>query len=155
LLTLNILEDFLLHFKGCLVVVSHDRYFMDKIVDHLFIFEGQGKIRDFNGTYSDYRMEEEEKAKTIAVRPAKPDEENKTVQPAKKKLTYKEKLEFEKLEKEIQELEEEKNKLTEKLSNENLGHAEANELALRMQQIIEMIDSKSMRWLELSELSQS
>ncbi len=156
LLTLNILEDFLLHFQGCLVVVSHDRYFMDKIVDHLLIFEGSGKIRDFNGTYSEYRMDEEEKAKAITSSKgekgsgAKDKGSEKSI--SKKKFTYKEKLEFENLEKDIQRLEQEKLELTDKLNNENINHVDANDIARRMQQIIDEIDEKSMRWLELSEM---
>jgi ATP-binding cassette subfamily F protein uup len=156
LLTLNILEDFLLHYKGCLVVVSHDRYFMDKLVDHLFIFEGNGKIRDYNGRYSEYRLEAEEKERLDAREKAekltseKKDQSEKIA--AKKKHTYKEKLEFEKLEKEISALEQEKIILTNNLNAGIVNHIEATQTALRMQQIIEEIDEKSVRWLELSEI---
>ena len=156
LLTLNILEDFLLHFQGCLVVVSHDRYFMDKIVDHLLIFEGNGQIRDFNATYSEYRMDEEEKTKALTSAKGEKGSGAKdkvSDKPAsKKKFTYKEKLEFENLEKEIQNLEKEKLELTDKLNNENINHVDANDFARRMQQIIDVIEEKSLRWLELSEM---
>jgi len=155
LLTLNILEDFLLHYKGCLIVVSHDRYFMDKLVDHLFIFEGDGKIKDFNGRYSEYRIEQEEKERAEAKGKSEKANLNKqealVKNAAKKKFTYKEKLEFEKLEKEISDLENEKLQLTEKLSGGVSDHVEVNQMAVRMQQIINEIDEKSMRWMELSE----
>jgi ABC transport system ATP-binding/permease protein len=156
LLTLNILEDFLLNYKGCLLVVSHDRYFMDKLVDHLFIFEGDGNIRDYNGRYSEYRMELEEKEKAdnkekqLKNAPAPDQSANKI--PAKKKFTYKDKLEFENLEKAIASLEAEKADLTQKLSAGIGDHLEINSWANRMQNIIAEIDEKSMRWLELSEM---
>lgn len=155
LLTLNILEDFLLHYKGCLIVVSHDRYFMDKLIDHLLIFEGDGNVRDFNGRYSDYRIDLEEKEKTAArekndAATASRQEGSSKLQ-AKKKFTYKEKLEFEKLEKEIADLENEKLQLTEKLNNGEGTHVQAKEWAIRMQTIINEVDEKSMRWLVLSD----
>ncbi len=156
LLTLNILEDFLLSYKGCLLVVSHDRYFMDKLINHLLIFEGDGNIRDYNGRYSEYRMEMEEKEKTDTkeknLRFAANREEIVNRSQVKKKFSFKEKLEYEKLEKEISALEEERAVLTEKLSSGNGDHVKVNEWALRMQQIIGEVDVKSMRWLELSEL---
>jgi ATP-binding cassette subfamily F protein uup len=153
LLTLNVLEEFLLHYKGCLVVVSHDRYFMDKLVDHLLIFEGDGKVKDFNGSYSEYRMdqlEQERVQKEKSVKPERPVETEKTT---KKKLSFKEKQEFEKLETEISSLENEKQDLTNKLSSGSISHVEAQEISLRMQKIIDEIDEKSMRWLELSEIA--
>ena len=155
LLTLNILEDFLFHYKGCLVVVSHDRYFMDKLVDHLFIFAGDGNIQDYNGRYSQYRLELEDlerseaKKKNGKSNSQKQDEENKPS--AKKKFTYKEKLEFEKLELEISKLEEEKSLLEIKLNN-GTDYMEANNLAKRIQELKEDIDKRSLRWMELSEL---
>ncbi len=156
LLTLNILEDFLMSYKGCLVVVSHDRYFMDKMVDHLFIFEGDGKIQDYNGRYSDYRLDMEEKEKAEIKSKTEKSADVKSAEsakvPAKKKFTFKEKQEFEKLEKEIAALEEEKSSLTEKLSNGSGDHVKINEWALRMQQILDEVDVKTLRWMELSEL---
>jgi ATP-binding cassette subfamily F protein uup len=154
LLTLGILEEFLMHYSGCLLVVSHDRYFMDKLVDHLFIFEGNGNIRDYNGSYSEYRIELEEKeaakqkAKTQEVKEAKAAADS----TSKKKFSYKEKLEFENLEKDIAKLEAEKVKLTESLSSGESDHNQLREWSERMQVIIHEIDEKSMRWLELSEL---
>jgi ATP-binding cassette subfamily F protein uup len=156
LLTLNILEDFLFHYKGCLMVVSHDRYFMDKLIDHLFIFEGDGIIRDYNGRYSEYRMELEEKEKALAKSKTEKNviakDENPESSKAKKKFSFKERQEFEKLEREIAALEEEKKQLTEKLNSGSCDHIQANDWAKRMQKIIEEVDEKSMRWLELSEI---
>lgn len=157
LITLGVLEDFLYHYKGCLVVVSHDRYFMDKLVDHMFIFEGDGKVRDFNGTYSDYHREKEAKARAEAkvktqesrLTKEKPVAENAK---EKKKFSYKEKLEFETLEKEIAALEQEKLKLGELLSDPAAGHEDLTKWAERMNEVIRGIDEKSMRWLELSEI---
>jgi ATP-binding cassette subfamily F protein uup len=153
LLTLNVLEEFLLHYKGCLVVVSHDRYFMDKLVDHLLIFEGQGMVKDFNGSYSEFRMDQLERERILKDKTLKPTEKNAEAdKPAKKKFSYKEKLEFEKLENEISILEKEKQDLTNKLASGVVGHVEANDISVRMQKIIDEIDEKSIRWLELSEL---
>jgi ABC transport system ATP-binding/permease protein len=150
LLTLGILEDFLLNYKGCLLVVSHDRYFMDKIIDHLFIFEGDGEIRDFNGTYSEYRMDEEEKEKQqTKIRQAASKEKSNVSE--KKKITFKEKQEFEKLEKEIALLENEKRELEELLSGENSDHNNLLKWSQRMEEILSALDTKSLRWLELAE----
>ncbi len=160
LITLGVLEEFLLHYKGCLLVVSHDRYFMDKLVDHMFIFEGDGKIRDFNGTYSDYHKEkelkarEEAKLKSLESKSAK--EKEKLVElaiPEKKKFTYKEKLEFETLEKELAALEAEKINLAKQMSNGEANHDDLRNWAERMNEVISSIDEKSMRWLELSEMA--
>ncbi|HRH65845.1 MAG TPA: ABC-F family ATP-binding cassette domain-containing protein [Bacteroidia bacterium] len=157
LLTLGILEEFLLNYKGCLIVVSHDRYFMDKLVDHLFIFEGNGSIRDYNGTYTEWRMEEEEKEKEATkIKNRETEEQRKkeaSLKPAdRKKLSFKEKFEFETLGKEIEQLEIEKLGLEEKMSGSEANHTQLQEWAVRMEQVIQAIDEKSMRWLELSEL---
>lgn len=156
LLTLGILEDFLMHYKGCLLVVSHDRYFMDKLVDHLFVFEGNGVVRDFNGTYAELVIEREEKLKEqAAVRSAEKvslQEQQTADTSSRKKMTYKEKLEWEKLEKEIAALEEEKAVLSEKMSSGAMEHTELAGLAERMNKLIGELDDKSMRWLELSEM---
>lgn len=149
--TLSVLENFLLEFPGCVIIVSHDRYFMDKLVDHLFIFEGNGVIKDFPGNYTQYRMESlnnnqqtttERKQKTI-------DNRNTT---ATRKLSYKEKREFEQLEKEIPELETERKTLTEKLSS-NINYEEISAISERLLEINFLLDEKEMRWLELSELA--
>jgi len=150
--TLNVLEDFLEKFNGCLLLVSHDRYFMDHLVDQLFIFEGDGKIRPFNGNYSDYRtwLEEEEEAKSrpVAVKPVKEE-----VVSDKKKLSFKDKQEFEQLQPEIQKLEKAKAELTTQLNSGISDHQQLQKLAQEIRQLDEKIDSKTLRWLELSELN--
>ena len=152
--TLNLLEDFLYNFKGCLLIVSHDRWFMDKLVDHLFIFNGDGNIKDFYGNYTEYRLDKE-KALKIERRLARA-EKSAEAKPAghaqnPNKLTYKEKKEMEALEIEITQLEEEKKLLLEQM---NGGEGTAEQLmqwGTRYQEVSESLDEKSMRWLELSE----
>ncbi|MBR4217977.1 MAG: ABC-F family ATP-binding cassette domain-containing protein [Bacteroidales bacterium] len=152
--TLNLLEDFLYNFKGCLLIVSHDRWFMDKLVDHLFIFNGDGNIKDFYGNYTEYRLDKE-KALKIERRLARA-EKSTEAKPAGRaqnpnKLTYKEKKEMEALEIEIAQLEEEKKLLLEQM---NGGEGTAEQLmqwGTRYQEVSESLDEKSMRWLELSE----
>lgn len=150
--TLNVLEDFLDKFNGCLILVSHDRYFMDHLVDQLFIFEGEGKIRPFNGNYSDYRtwVDEQEELKS---RPAAIKEVKEEVSSEKKKLSFKEKQEFEKLQPEIQELEKAKVGLTKQLNSGLTDHQQLQKLAEEIKQLDETIDAKTLRWLELSELN--
>jgi ATP-binding cassette subfamily F protein uup len=149
--TLSILENFLLEFSGCLVVVSHDRYFMDRLVDHLFVFEGGGVVRDFPGNYSQYR--EQVRNAELAPIPLKKEEQvpESTVPPVKKKLTYKEQREFELLEKEIATCEKERATLYEKLSNPGLPFDKLQEISGRIKFLSSEIDSKELRWLELSE----
>lgn len=152
LLTLATLEEFLLHFHGVLVIVSHDRYFMDKIVDHLFVFEGDGVIRDFNGTYSEYRedldkREFERKKAAPAERPVLVAPAN----PEKKKLSYKERMEFEQLTEEIERLEKEKAESVEAMNRGITDHAELMRLSSRMEEVIALIDTKTLRWLTLAE----
>lgn len=153
IVTLQVLEEYLQNFKGCVIVVSHDRYFMDKVVDHLLVFNGQGDIRDFPGNYSDYRewkMMREQHEKELA----KPEEE-KTARVRlndKRKMSYKERREFEQLEKEIADLEEEKKQIEEQLCSGTLSVDELTEKSRRLPEVNELIDEKSMRWLELSEI---
>jgi ABC transport system ATP-binding/permease protein len=148
--TLNVLEDFLEKFNGCLVLVSHDRYFMDHLVDQLFIFEGNGVIRPFNGNYSDYRTFIEEQEEVKSKPPvAQLKEESKA---GKKKLSYKEKQEFEQLQNELQKLELRKADLTAILNSGITDHQKLQDLAGQVQQVNETIDEKTLRWLELSEL---
>ena len=156
ILTLNILEEYLVGFKGCLIVVSHDRYFMDKVVDHLLVFHGNAEIRNFPGNYTQYRdwkaMEEKKEAniaKASAPQPAaslqrKKQEEN-------KKLTFKEREEFASLEGEIEKLETEKEQIANELSSGNLPTEELMQKSNRLSELIDLIDEKTMRWLELSE----
>ncbi|MGN6294698.1 MAG: ABC-F family ATP-binding cassette domain-containing protein [Chitinophagaceae bacterium] len=150
--TLSVLENFLSEFPGCLLIVSHDRYFMDRLVDHLFVFEGDGVVRDFPGNYTQYRLEQskgENKAasKQEAAKPATP-------APAanKRQLSFKEKREFESLEKELGELAKEKETISTKLNSSNLPFEEVQQLANRIGEIAQLLDEKEMRWLELSEL---
>jgi len=160
LATLNVLEDFLMNFGGCLIIVSHDRYFMDRLVEQLFVFEGDGKVRIYNGNYTDYREELEEDAKTGNARPSvtnstfeveKKEVEKSTVVSDNKKLSFKEKKEYEVLEKEIQELEIQKNKLVEKLNSGKGSYQELADWASEIEKITQMSEEKSMRWLELAE----
>ncbi|MBC7903379.1 MAG: ABC-F family ATP-binding cassette domain-containing protein [Gemmatimonadaceae bacterium] len=157
--TLAVLENFLTDFRGCIVIVSHDRYFMDRLVDHLFVFQGEGDVIDFPGNYSQYRlalkdqekldvgtkMSEETKKEPVAPPPAV------TVSVSKKQLTYKEKREFEILEKEIEELSKEKTSINEKLSKSDLPFDELQILSNRIGEVTSQLDEKEMRWLELSE----
>lgn len=150
--TLEKLEDFLINYKGCLLIVSHDRSFLDNIVDHIFVFEGEGKVKDFYGNYSEYIEDKVEKEKDI-VRQAK-QEKPKVEKPksTKNKPTYKETQEFGNLEKEIKELELEKSQLTEKLNSGNLPYEELEKSSNRISEIIELLEEKELRWLELSEI---
>jgi ATP-binding cassette subfamily F protein uup len=150
--TLSVLENFLLDFPGCLLIVSHDRYFMDRLVDHLFVFEGEGEVRDFPGNYSQYR--EWQKEKEIAALEEKKPEPSKQAHASntqKKKLSYKDQREFEMLEKELANLEIEKKEISEKLSSANLPFEELQKLSERIVEISGLIDQKELRWLELSE----
>jgi len=153
IVTLNVLEDYLQNFKGCVIVVSHDRYFMDKVVDHLLVFNGQGDIRDFPGNYSDYRDWKEAKAQR--EKETLKTQEEKTARVRlndKRKMTFKEKREFEQLEKEIAELESEKAQIEELLCSGTISVEELTEKSKRLPQIGDLIDEKTMRWLELSEI---
>jgi ABC transport system ATP-binding/permease protein len=150
--TLNVLEDFLDKFTGCLVLVSHDRYFMDHLVDQLFIFEGEGKIKPFNGNYSDYREFLEEK-ETFSKTPQIVDNQIiKTEVKSKKGLSYNEKIELDKLPTEIEKLEAEKVQLTEQLNAGSTDHQVLTKLALQIQELSSTIEGKTSRWLELSEV---
>lgn len=152
IVTLNVLESFLLDFPGCLVVVSHDRYFMDKIVDHLFVFRGNGSIDDFPGNYTDFRVYEDsniqEKRDTASVAP-KPKQDWKVDKP-KAKLSYNEQKEYQKLEKEITALESEKEMLQNKFATEGWDGAEIDKQSQNLQEIIDAIEAKTARWFELS-----
>lgn len=153
IVTLQVLEEYLQNFKGCVIVVSHDRYFMDKVVDHLLVFKGQGDIRDFPGNYSDYRDWKLAKAEH-EKEAAKPKEE-KTQRVRlndKRRMTFKERKEFEQLEKEIAALEEEKKQIEEGLCSGTLSVDELTEKSKRLPLLNDELDEKTMRWLELSEI---
>nr|MBA2762704.1 ABC-F family ATP-binding cassette domain-containing protein [Segetibacter sp.] len=151
--TLRTLEDFLRDFPGCLMIVSHDRYFMDRVVDHLFAFEGDGVVKDFPGNYSQYRIWKE-KGLTEASLPkskvAQPVLISDT-KPTKSKLTFKEKYEFEQLEKDMPKLEKEKYMLQEELNSGNLKYEGLMKTTERITEIMTSLNEKEMRWLELSE----
>ncbi|MGN6339552.1 MAG: ABC-F family ATP-binding cassette domain-containing protein [Ginsengibacter sp.] len=160
--TLRTLEEFLQDFPGCILIVSHDRYFMDRLVDHLFAFEGNGLIRDFPGNYSQYRMWkqlEENKPQNAESRKQKAEGEGQSTEnkmqnvqaTVKQKLSFKEKTEFENLEDEIAELEKEKELLEVKLSNGSADFEKLQETSEKINDIIVLIDKKETRWLELSE----
>lgn len=154
--TLSVLENFLDNYPGCLIIVSHDRYFMDRLVDHLFVFEGDGMIRDFPGNYTHYRLwqKEQEKKEAEAKAEQKQEEAAQAVQQKpkeKKKLSYNEKREFEQLEKELPALEKEKAEITEKMTTPDLPYEELEAMGKRLQEITEALEEKEMRWLELSE----
>lgn len=159
--TLNILEDFLIEFGGCLLLVSHDRYFMDKLVEHLFVFEGEGEIRDFPGNYTDYREWKDELDKQEAQAKSAPKKAEVPTTPVvqevpvatstKKKLSYKEQKEYESLEGEMAKLGARKTELTEKL-NAGGSYEELAAWANEIEQITDQLDEKELRWLELSEM---
>jgi len=160
--TLGVLENFLSEYQGCLVIVSHDRYFMDRLVDHLLVLEGEGIIRDFPGNYTQYRdwlkdhdsesafPNEQPSAKSVLASAAIP---AKTPAP-KRQLSYKEKREFESLDQEIQRLSLEKREITEQLNSGAAPFDELQRLSIRIGEIGQILDNKELRWLELSEMAQ-
>ncbi|MBR3855685.1 MAG: ABC-F family ATP-binding cassette domain-containing protein [Bacteroidaceae bacterium] len=155
--TLQILEEYLRDFKGCVIVVSHDRYFMDRVVDHIFVFNGGGDIKDFPGNYTDYRdWRDEERAaaaKAEAERAAKSaaPKVSRREDAGKRKLTFKEQREYEALEGEIAALEEEKSQIEQDMCSGTLDSATLLKKSQRIASLLEIIDEKTMRWLELSE----
>ena len=154
IVTLNVLENFLLDFPGCLIVVSHDRYFMDKIVDHLFVFRGDSLVEDFPGNYSDFRIYEDSKPpqnkKVSSERNS--NKSNWKKQGDKAKLSYQEQKEYQRLEREIANLEREKKALENKFTTENWEADEIQKQSIQLQNIIESLNNKTERWFELSSL---
>ncbi|MBW4765089.1 ABC-F family ATP-binding cassette domain-containing protein [Prevotella salivae] len=154
--TLQVLEEYLQDFPGCVIIVSHDRYFMDKVIDHLLVFEGEGKITDFPGNYTQYRewshlksKEEEEKTNKPKETKTKADYHHES----RRKMSFKEKREFEQLEKEIEQLETECKHIEESLCSGNLSVEELTEKSKQLPILKAQLDEKSMRWLELAELA--
>lgn len=153
--TLQVLEEYLMDFKGCVIIVSHDRYFMDKVVDHLLVFRGAGLVKDFPGNYTQYRawedehLEEENPNNSKAAKPVL-----ERVSVHKRKLSFKEKKELEELETKIEELEKEKVNIEESLCSGTLSVEELTEKSKRLPIVIELLDDASMRWLELSEIEE-
>jgi ATP-binding cassette subfamily F protein uup len=155
---MSVLEDYLRNFQGCLIVVSHDRYFMDKMVDHLFVFEGEGKIKDIVGNYTDFRKkqiqdkrDEKSNLAQAQVQLEKQVVVEKKHEVEKRKLSYKEKEEFKKIEKELESLETEKATIVEQLSSGSLTNKEVYDLGLKLGKITEEIEAKTERWMELAE----
>ena len=152
IMTLNVLEDYLRNFQGCAIVVSHDRFFMDKIVDHLFVFEGQGHIKDFPGNYSEYRdwvIEKEKEQRPAEKKDKVP--KPKQIKEAIRKLSFSEKRELAQLEKDIALLEDEKRSLETSMNSGNCSSGQLVEKSHRHGEIRELLDEKEFRWLELSE----
>lgn len=147
LFALNTLEEFLLSFKGCLVIVSHDRYFLDKLTDHLFVFEGDGIVKDHYGAYSIYKQQKE----AVRKKPTKGFRVDSKEKKPKTKLGYKEQLEYSRLEPEIEQLEEEKALLETELNSGKLDYEILNQKSERISKLIELIDSKIQRWMELGQ----
>ena len=160
---MSVLEDYLRTFEGCLIVVSHDRYFMDKMVDHLFVFEGQGAIKDIIGNYTEYRKQTaaDYKKEKQEARDGTVEKEVKVTQLSesaeklveKKKLSFKEKEEFKQLEKDMDALEQEKESLTQKLSDAGITNEEIMTAGNRLSEVVQALESKSDRWLDLSEFN--
>lgn len=154
ILTLNILEDFLLEFPGCVIIVTHDRYFMDKVVEHLFVFEGDGQIRDFNGDYSEYREiqreKEREQRRQGKAEQQKVKDEQKEAKPG---LTFDQRKEMNRIEKEIQKLEEKKTQVADQFNRTDLTPDEIKKFSQEINQLTGQIEEKEMRWMELAELA--
>ena len=162
--TLNVLEDYLVNFKGCVIVVSHDRFFMDKVIDHLLVFQGDCKIKDFPGNYTDYRQwrelkDEEErelaeaaKKSAQSAKPTSTQAKNNNTE-GKRKLSFNEKREYEQLTKDIEALEKEKAELESALASGSLTNDELISKSQRFQDITNLLDEKELRWLELDELN--
>ncbi|MDU6660207.1 MAG: ABC-F family ATP-binding cassette domain-containing protein [Capnocytophaga sp.] len=150
IVTLNVLEDFLLDYPGCLVVVSHDRYFMDKIVDHLFVFKGNGEVEDFPGNYTDYRVYEESVPPTDDT-PKKEATKNTWRKDVTKGLSFNEQKEYNRLEKEIAQLEEKKTVIEATFAEGNLSSNEIQEQSVALQETLTAIEEKTERWFELTE----
>jgi ATP-binding cassette subfamily F protein uup len=157
ILTLNVLEEYIQNFKGCVIIVSHDRYFMDKLADHIFVFEGNGIIKDFPGNYTDYHnytLQKEKEKKSLGKKDnLKSIKTEKVKKSSLNKLSHKERKEFEQLSKEIEELETEKTTLEQQMNSGNLDHLKLMALSERVGGLIKLLDHKSERWMELSEMN--
>jgi ABC transport system ATP-binding/permease protein len=156
ILTLNILEEYLANFRGCVIVVSHDRYFMDKVVNHIFDFRGDGYIKDFPGNYTQLRDNQEEEIEALNLKSGKSFKSGiKSANPVKKEkkagLTYKEKKEFETLSVEIQNLEIEKKRIEEEMNHGILNQKELFIISKKYGEVVKMLDDNEMRWFYLSE----
>lgn len=157
ILTLNVLEEFLLEYPGCVLIVTHDRFFMDKIVDHLFVFEGKGQIRDFNGDYTEYREQQKERDRDQRRQDRsdqqKVKEEQKAQAATKPGLSFEQRKEMNKLEKEIQKLEEKKNQVSDQFNNNDLTPDKIRTLSQELDQINTQLEERELRWMELADLA--
>jgi ATP-binding cassette subfamily F protein uup len=156
IVTLQILEEYLQDFPGCVIVVSHDRYFTDKVVDHLLVFKGQGEIKDFPGNYSQYRewqALQPKETSELGQKTVKVPVETRSERESKRKMSFKEKREFEQLEKDIASLEAEQKQIEDALSSGTLSVEDITQMSKRLPLLKDELDEKSMRWLELSELA--
>lgn len=156
--TLQVLEEYLQDFAGCVIIVSHDRYFMDKVVDHLLVFKGDGEVNDFPGNYTQYRQWCALQPKNMAIKkPCADDNKDKDKKSSRndqrRKMTYKEKMEFEQLSKDIEQLEAEQKQIEDALCSGTLTVEQITELSRRLPEVKDALDEKGMRWLELSEFS--
>lgn len=156
--TLQVLEEYLQDFAGCVIIVSHDRYFMDKVVDHLLVFKGDGEVNDFPGNYTQYRQWCALQPKEMAIKkPCADDNKDKDKESSRnaqrRKMTYKEKMEFEQLSKDIEQLEAEQKQIEDALCSGTLTVEQITELSRRLPEVKDALDEKGMRWLELSEFS--
>ena len=152
--TLNVLEDFLLNFPGILMLVSHDRYLIDRLTDQLFIFEGDGNVPIYSGNYTDYRLEQEEPKK--ATKPVlKTEMINSAPETQKRKLSFKEEKELQGLESETEKVEKQIEGLTTELNSGITDHAQLSEIAIKIKDLKENIDNMTMRWLELTDLKEN
>jgi ATP-binding cassette subfamily F protein uup len=157
ILTLNVLEDFLLEFPGCVIIVTHDRYFMDKLVDHLFVFKGDGIIKDFNGDYTDYRemikLEEREQRKQEREELLKQKAKEKAAEVKQPGLSQEEKKEVKRLERQIAKLEEKKAELSERFNSTDISPEQIEEWSKELSAVTEELEEKEMRWMELADMA--
>ena len=159
IVSLQLLEQYLQDFRGCVIVVSHDRYFMDKVVDHLLVFNGEGVVKDFPGNYTQYRQWESMQPKPVPddrkeapVKESEKSRRDRSSQP--RRMTFAERKEFERLEQAIMQLEEEKQLVEQALCSGTLGVAELTEKSIRLPQLERELDEKTLRWMELADLQQ-
>ncbi|MEL6942977.1 MAG: ATP-binding cassette domain-containing protein, partial [Bacteroidota bacterium] len=157
IMTLNVLEDFLISFPGVVVIVSHDRYFMDKLVDHLFVFEGEGKIKDFNGNYTEYRVKQKQKELEQKREESANNTQPKVQKPKSKdnstNLTYEQRKDLKRLEKKIEQLEAKKAEISEQFNSTDLSPEQIEELSIQLGQVNEELEEKEMAWMELVEMA--
>jgi len=154
-LTLNVLEDYLSQFPGCLVIISHDRFFMDKLVDHMFIFKGDGDIKDFNGTYSEWKRTQTTYSSSNsggAIQSPKESDDETSEEAPQRKLSYKEKMEMKSIEKDLETLETRRKEIEDLFIQGTLENTQINELSMELGTIKTQTDEKEFRWLELSEI---